>query len=341
MNFVSVNLSDTNSSTSISPALLQAPAQLNIYLGIFIFITGNISTIGNFLVFSSRLFRARACSNYLIVEPFFTLLYFNFVLVTRVIQKGFLLPIIDRYNSICKIRQFLSEYTHQVAFTLFALATIDRFLSTHHSNSYRVWSNRFSLTYKLIPAVIIFWFLCTFHRLIFYSNSTGSCGPLSVGIYVPFDAYFEVIMSGVVPPILFITLGCLLLRNVRIVARRRVAVAGVPPTTSTKNSLQIQQIDSQLSVMITLQSFVAIPSFLPFGAQNLYSSITRYWPKSPLYAAWENIIIETIRLFSYLFYSTSFYVCLISSRGFRKQALDSFGIKRYNKTLVAQTNATN
>jgi hypothetical protein len=123
----------SSTGTGISAALLIAPFQLNIYLGAFIFITGNISCIGNFIVFSSRTFRARACSLYLITESIFSFIYFNFVLVTRVIQKGFQLPIINRYDSICKIREFLSEYTHQVAFTLFILATVDRFLSTHRS----------------------------------------------------------------------------------------------------------------------------------------------------------------------------------------------------------------
>jgi hypothetical protein len=123
----------SSSGTGISDALLLAPFQLNIYLGIFIFITGNIGCIGNFTVFSSRTFRARACSLYLIAESIFSFIYFNFVLVTRVTQKGFRFPIINRYDPICKIRQFLSEYTHQVAFTLFILATVDRFLSTHRS----------------------------------------------------------------------------------------------------------------------------------------------------------------------------------------------------------------
>ncbi len=130
-----MNTTNTNSSSSsdISDALLMAPFQLNIWLGIFIFITGNISSIGNFTVFSSRTFRRRACSVYLIAESIMTFIYFNYVLVTRIIQKGFQLPIINRYDVICKIRQFLSEYTHQVAYTLFTLATIDRILSTHRS----------------------------------------------------------------------------------------------------------------------------------------------------------------------------------------------------------------
>ena len=125
-------MSATNT-TSISSALLIAPYQLNIWFGLFIFVTGNISTIGNFIVFTSRTFRRRACSIYLIAETGCTFLYFNYVLVTRITQKGFQVPIINRFEAVCKIRQFLSIYTHQVAFTLFIFATADRFLSTHRS----------------------------------------------------------------------------------------------------------------------------------------------------------------------------------------------------------------
>ncbi len=137
MDLIARTMNTSNSSTAIqiNPALLRTPFELNIWLGLFILVTGNISTIGNFLVFSSRTFRARACSIYLIAESVCTFVYFNYVLVTRVIQKGFQCPIIDRYDVICKVREFLSEYTHQVAFTLFALATVDRILSAHRSAS--------------------------------------------------------------------------------------------------------------------------------------------------------------------------------------------------------------
>ncbi|CAF4028863.1 unnamed protein product [Rotaria sordida] len=97
------------------------------------------------------------------------------------------------------------------------------------------------------------------------------------------------------------------------------------------NPSYIQQIDAQLTKMLLLQSFVAIPSFFPFGAQNLYSSITEDWYKSSLRVAWENVIIELIRLFSYLFYSTSFYVSFFSSRGFRKTVFQVLRIERFQK----------
>ncbi|CAF0916126.1 unnamed protein product [Adineta steineri] len=323
-------MSAINSSvtTSVDPVLLKVPFQLNIWLGLFIFITGNISTIGNFTVFTSRMFRNRACSIYLIAESICTFIYFDFVLVTRLIQKGFNYPIINLYDPICKVRQFFSEYTHQVAFTLFALATIDRILSTHRDVAYRRWSNCKTLAYKIIPTVVFTWFICVWHRLYFYNITSGSCNP-TPGIYEKIDSYFEVVMSGFVPPILLITLGCLLLRNVRGVVHRRIVPAGVVSQPINTNLSHIQQIDSQLTAMILLQSFVAIPSFIPFGAQNLYTSLSRGWYKTPLRLAWEDVIIETIRLFSYLFYSTSFYVSLYSSRGFRKQVLHSLRIKKY------------
>ena len=149
------------------------------------------------------------------------------------------------------------------------------------------------------------WFLLVSHRLVLYSNSTGSCRARA-GIYEKYDSYFEVIMSGLCPPVLLITLGCLLLKNVRNVAQRRVAPVAAVPQTINVNQSYIQQIDAQLTTMLVLQSFVAIPSFIPYGAQNLYSSVTVDWYKSPLRLAWENVIIETIRLLSYVFYNTSF-----------------------------------
>ena len=133
---------NTTKTPPIDASLLLAPFQLNIWFGIFIFVTGNISALGNLIVFSSRNFRRRACAIYLINEAFFNFIYFDFVLVTRVVQKGFRLPIINRYDVICKIRQFLSQYVHQVAFTLFSLATLDRLLSTQRSmGRYRIFSS--------------------------------------------------------------------------------------------------------------------------------------------------------------------------------------------------------
>lgn len=129
MNSTDVNL------TSINPNLLIAPQLLNIYFGLFILITGNFSTLGNIIVFTSRTFRIRAYSIYLIAEAACTFIYFNYVLLTRIIQNGFQISLINRYNSMCKTRQFFSQYAQCTAYTFYTLATIDRLLSTQRSMS--------------------------------------------------------------------------------------------------------------------------------------------------------------------------------------------------------------
>jgi len=181
--------------------------------------------------------------------------------------------------------------------------------------------------------ISIIWFLLIGHRLILYNTSHGTCQPIP-GIYEKFDSYFEVIMSGLCPPIVLITLGYLLLKNVRKISKNQVIPIGI---TIQQQPRYIQQVDLQLTRMVLLQSFIAIPSFIPFGLQNLYTSIALSWYKPPLYQAWENIIVEVIRLFSYVFYSTSFYVSFLSSRGFRQQILYSLKIKRDSNNIADST----
>ena len=177
------------------------------------------------------------------------------------------------------------------------------------------------------------WFILIAHRLYFYNTASGTCRA-QAGIYEQYDSYFEVIMSGFFPPIFIITIGCLLVRNVRQIGRRRLALNATGSSTNNGSSQSyIQQIDTQLTTMLLLQCFVAIPSFIPFGVQNFYSSITQTWDKSPLRLAWENVIIELIRLFSYVFYNTSFYISFFSSPGFRRQVFHSLGLQRLSQRI--------
>src|SRR5215831_4488952 len=95
-----------NTTNSISYSLLIAPYQLNIWFGSFLWIMGNIGCIGNMMVYSSRKLRKRAYSIYLFASALADFHYFNFVLLTRVLQKGFRIPLMNSYTVICKLRQF-------------------------------------------------------------------------------------------------------------------------------------------------------------------------------------------------------------------------------------------
>ncbi|CAF2882514.1 unnamed protein product [Rotaria sp. Silwood2] len=102
------------------------------------------------------------------------------------------------------------------------------------------------------------------------------------------------------------------------------SVASKEPST---NLSHLQQIDSQLTLMLFLQSLIAIIAYIPFGAAVLYFNITGEWTKSSIRQAWEQVIANIIRLFSYLFAATGFYVSMISNHGFRGQFMRSFRIK--------------
>ncbi|CAF4213269.1 unnamed protein product, partial [Adineta steineri] len=96
-----------------------------------------------------------------------------------------------------------------------------------------------------------------------------------------------------------------------------VATAGTQVNT-TKRS-QLQQIDSQITLMLLLQSIMAIVSFLPYGLYVLYSHITASWSKSTLQVAIEKIIAELTHTLLYTFFASSFHISMISSSGFRRE----------------------
>lgn len=134
MNNTTAILVITTSSSTINGALQSIPYLVNIWLGTFFWITGNIGCIGNMIVFQSRTFRNRACSIYLLFESIANFFLINFVLVTRILQKGFQIPIINRYTILCKLRQFSTDYFNEISFNFFTFATIDRILSAQRSN---------------------------------------------------------------------------------------------------------------------------------------------------------------------------------------------------------------
>ncbi|UJR17380.1 hypothetical protein I4U23_004275 [Adineta vaga] len=173
--------------------------------------------------------------------------------------------------------------------------------------------------------------MVTSHRLIYYTNANGICWSQE-GIYMAFDTYLDVSLSAIGSPLLVIILATLLWHTVRSIIRRRANQNG---------QVQNQQIDLQLTIMLFLQSILAIINYVPFGVYILYYMFTDGWIKSPLRIAWERLIIGFIRLSSYLFAAGTFYISMISNHSFRKQLLNFFGIGRATIHPVLTTNTGN
>lgn len=103
--------------------------------GIFILIAGNVGCIGNMIVFRSQAYRRQACFIYLFWETVASFFILNCILVTRILESGFKISLMDAFDPICKIREFISLFMYQNENTLFLFATLDRILSTQRSMS--------------------------------------------------------------------------------------------------------------------------------------------------------------------------------------------------------------
>ncbi|CAF1465520.1 unnamed protein product [Rotaria sordida] len=322
-----------NATNSIDNVLLAVPYQLNIWFGSFLWIAGNLGCIGNMIVFWSRSSRKQAYSIYLLSAAVANLHYFNFVLLTRIIQNGFQFSLMNRFIILCKLRQFSTIWGNVVSFSLFSFATIDRILSTQRSNRYRQWSNRVSLAYIMIFLIPLFWFLLLGHRIVLYRINNGTCGPLE-GFYAVYDNYFQVIFSSLGPVIVMSILAYLLMKNVRGVVQRRIQPINSVCSISIPNKSIINQMDSQLTIMLTLESLITIVTYVPYATRLTYANITHQWYKTQLQLAWEEVIAELIHLFSYLFFVTSFYVSIISSTGFRRKFKQTLQMKKRNDSAT-------
>jgi hypothetical protein len=190
---------------------------------------------------------------------------------------------------------------------------------------YRRWSNRLTLSYKVIAGLAIIWFLAFGPRLIFYRIEDGTCSA-SNGLYRFYDNYLQVLVSSFLPSIAMPILSILLVRNVRDMIRRRgPPVNNLSAMVKSTNSI-IHHMDTQLTRMLVLESVIAGITYFPYGIQLIYSDISHQWYKSPLRVALESVLIESIHLASYVFFASSFYVSFVSNSGFRRQLMSSFWI---------------
>ncbi|CAF1017668.1 unnamed protein product [Adineta steineri] len=313
------SITDRASSSSSSGIISILPNLVNVYIGTFLCMMGNIGCIGNIIVFQSQAFRSRAYTIYLFAETIFDIFVIDIVLLTRVIEKGYGIPVYNSpYDFICKIRQTGSYYFVLVSFTFFTLATLDRVLCAQRSNSFRKWSNRVTLAYKMVIISILFWFILLCHRLYVYTAVKSKCNP-RFDWYDEIDNYIEAVIMEICPLITVFVLAYLLRRSLRNAIERQTNVATAGTQVNTTKRSQLQQIDSQITLMLLLQSIMAIISFLPYGLYVLYNHITTSWNKSTLQVAIEKIIAELTHTLLYTFFASSFHISMISSSGFRRE----------------------
>lgn len=201
---------------------------------------------------------------------------------------------------------------------------------------YRQWGNRIPLAKKIVAASFLFWLGILCHRLIWYRTSNGACSP-QPGAYAYFDTYCDAILISLIPTIVLIVLAILIGRSVRNMLQRKIAPTFNINQLTQNNESTMSKINSQLTIMLFLQTLVAIISFLPYSANGCYTNITATWSKSATQVAWEGFMSNLIRLLSFLFFSSPFYISILSFSSFRQQFLRSIGLIKQENNIQLNT----
>ena len=307
---------------------------LNIWFGSFLLIIGNIGCLINIIVFRSKSFHKSSFSIYFLATTCADLFLLNFVLFTRILQNGFMLPIFETYEYICKFRAYISSLTSSLSFTFFLMVSIDRFFSTHLKAFYRSWGNQYFLALKLIPCLTLFWMIILSHRFMLYGLNpiSGQCEP-KTDIYWWYNSYYKFVFTGLIPPLIILFISILIIRNIRLVVDRgnkplHRRVSSIEENQNKRRCSRLQKLDNQLTSILLIQLCVSFISFLPYSSELLYTTLSKNINKSNDYIAWENVFIQFIHLSSYIFYSTNCYVFLASSQSFRKQIIRIYNLKK-------------
>jgi len=138
-------------------------------------------------------------------------------------------------------------------------------------------------------------------------------------VYNAIDNYIEAVVTEICPLITVFVLAYLLRKSLQNVIQRQATVFNPARQQNGVKHSRIKQMDSQITLMLMLQSISAIISFLPYGLDLLYSHITGSWYKTPLRVDIEKIITEVTHVVLYAFFASSFYISIISSSGFRRE----------------------
>ncbi|CAF1321066.1 unnamed protein product [Adineta steineri] len=284
-------------------------------LGI-IWIVGNIGSIFTCIVFSQPAFHKSPCAMYFFASSFSQFFVFNFALLTRMLQFGYNIQIVNTVFWFCKIRYYLFYVFVAVSRYNIILASIDRYFASSREALRRQWSSP-KIALRLIISNVLLWIIIYSQVLIFYDIHNGNCSP-QPGSYGTFFSIYISIDSGILPLSIMLIFGLLTVNNVRQNKRLiKPSIANIydGPVRVSRVSKKDTQLYRMLANQILL--FIVLNIFNP--CYLLYQASTIYTLKSPLRRAVELFINNASYILIYLGFALTFTNFIVSSGMFRRE----------------------
>ncbi|CAF1237288.1 unnamed protein product [Rotaria magnacalcarata] len=286
--------------------------QLNIYLGISMFIFGLIGCLWNMLIFRHYSIRLSSCCVYMLISALASLIQLIFGLLIRIISEGFQLDWTLSNIAWCKIRNYITFCASSISLSCNVWATIDRFLSTCHQIKWRSFNSVYIAKGVCLLTTII-WMLAGIPNLIYIQpmQTRRTCASSSF-VWSTVSTYvFNLLGYGICPWLFMSIFGLLTLKNVR--RNRSQRINPIPATFLTR----MARIDNQLTSVLLFQIIVTIISSMPYCIQRIYDSLTEKVIKTEYRRAQEYLFLQIVRLLFYFNYISMFYLSYLSSSIFR------------------------
>ena len=188
------------------------------YIGIPLYILGNLGNIFCLLIFSQKTWRKNVCVFYFLVCLVVDCIYINVNLLGSIFILGFKIDLTSSNRALCKIYSYLSLLLSTLSSTILLMASIDRLFLSSQNVDTRLYSSR-RLAYLLISCSSTFWLIYFVHVLIkFDVEQFGIMGSIcffnAMDVYVHFIGY-SMLVINILSFLLLILLSALSFKNVR------------------------------------------------------------------------------------------------------------------------------
>ncbi|CAF1503939.1 unnamed protein product [Rotaria sp. Silwood1] len=197
-------------------------------------------------------------------------------------------------------------------------ASIDRFLCSSHSATYRQWStNRVAKRYVI--GIFIFYALLFIQVFYCFEASVPNVPVACYGRNLPcriFNDWVALTVDILLPSLFLAIFGTLTIRNVQTRVIHPI-VHAVNSDNRNNNRLPMRNKERNLTRMLLVQVLIVLPLDLPFGIYRPYASLTSDVPKSAYRVAVEILTYSLIILLVYFTHSTSFYLYTLTGSIYR------------------------
>jgi hypothetical protein len=320
-----------SSSASTLPATLTMVQEKLTYFVLPIYVV--LGMFGNtfcIIYFLQRSQRASSCGFYLLLAAITNIFAVTFGVTTNIASTS--TPSLSSSLIYCKLRMYINHTLIFIGRMFTVLASIDTFTMTSAKHACRMFSQK-SNAIKCVIAVV---FCCTnisVHITILNTIVAGQC--VMTGIYTLIFAIYQMLIAGIIPPLLMTIFSCLAYLNMK-----KVGIRQEDGVNRTKRQQQ-----RQLIRMVTVQITVYVISAELVPITTLYKQLTSNVTKSQDQKAIEAFIIFIASNFLlYLNTWAPFFIYYATSSSFRTAFIRIFKknhqIQPMNSTLAPNATTT-